>query len=94
VRRSVELNRKEKPRLAEALVARGFTVLPSLTNFVTFDTGRSGREVFQKLLARGVIVRPLDPYGMASFLRVSVGTPPENDAFLSALDAVLPRPGA
>jgi histidinol-phosphate aminotransferase len=94
VRRSVELNRKEKPRLAEALVARGFTVLPSLTNFVTFDTGRSGREVFQKLLARGVIVRPLDPYGMASFLRVSVGTPPENDAFLSALDAVLPRPEA
>jgi histidinol-phosphate aminotransferase len=94
VRRSAELNRNEKPRLAAALVARGFTVLPSLTNFVTFDTGRSGREVFQKLLARGVIVRPLDPYGMASFLRVSVGTPPENDAFLSALDAVLPRPGA
>jgi histidinol-phosphate aminotransferase len=94
VRRSVELNREEKPRLAAALVARGFTVLPSLTNFVTFDTGRSGREVFQRLLARGVIVRPLDPYGMASFLRVSVGTPPENDAFLTALDAVLPRPGA
>ena len=94
LRRSLELNRREKPRLAEALAARGFTVLPSLTNFVTFDTGGSGREVFQRLLARGVIVRPLDPYAMASFLRVSVGTPAENDAFLAALDGVLPRPGA
>jgi histidinol-phosphate aminotransferase len=94
VRRSVELNRSEKPRLARALGARGFTVLPSLSNFVTFDTGRSGREVFGKLLAHGVIVRPLDPYRMASFLRVSVGTPAENDAFLAALDKVISRPGA
>ena len=55
----------EKPRLARALRERGFTVLESLTNFVTFDTRRSGRELFQQLLARGVIVRPLDPYRMA-----------------------------
>ena len=63
-------------------------MLESLTNFVTFDTRRSGRELFQKLLAHGVIVRPLDPYRMPSFLRVSVGTPAENDAFLAALDSV------
>jgi histidinol-phosphate aminotransferase len=94
VRRSLELNRREKPRLSAALAARGFRVLPSLTNFVTFDCGRPGREVFQMLLAHGVIVRPLDPYAMASFLRVSVGTPAENDAFLAALDAVLAGPPA
>jgi histidinol-phosphate aminotransferase len=69
-------------------------VLPSLANFVTFDTGGSGRELFQQLLARGVIVRPLDPYEMGSFLRVSVGTAAENDAFLGALDAVKGRQGA
>jgi histidinol-phosphate aminotransferase len=61
---------------------------------VTFDTGRPGREVFQRLLARGVIVRPLDPYRMASFLRVSVGTPAENDTFIQALDAVIDKQGA
>jgi histidinol-phosphate aminotransferase len=94
VRRSLEQNRVEKPRLAGALRARGFFVLPSLTNFLTFDTGGSGRELFGKLLAHGVIVRPLDPYQMASFLRVSVGTPAENDAFLAALDTVINRPGA
>jgi histidinol-phosphate aminotransferase len=94
VRRSLELNQAERPRLAAALQARGFRVLPSLANFVTFDTGGSGRELFQQLLARGVIVRPLDPYEMGSFLRVSVGTAAENDAFLGALDAVKGRQGA
>ena len=90
VRRSVEMNRSEKARLTEALSVRGFRVLPSLTNFVTFDTGASGRDAWKRLLARGVIVRPLDPYDMSTWLRVSVGTPPENTAFLAALDAVLP----
>jgi histidinol-phosphate aminotransferase len=94
VRRTLELTRAERPRLAAALQARGFRVLPSLGNFVTFDTGRSGREVFQRLLARGVIVRPLDPYRMASFLRVSVGTAAETDTFIQALDTVTGKQGA
>jgi histidinol-phosphate aminotransferase len=90
VRRSVEMNRTEKARVAAALRERGFSVLPSLANFITFDTGAEGREVFSRLLARGVIVRPLDPYAMRSWLRVSIGTPEENTAFLAALAAVLP----
>jgi histidinol-phosphate aminotransferase len=88
VRRSVETNRTEKARVAAALGERGLTVLPSLANFVTFDTRGEGREVFRRLLARGVIVRPLDPYDMRSWLRVSIGTPEENTAFLAALDAL------
>jgi histidinol-phosphate aminotransferase len=88
VRRSVDLNRAEKARVAAALGERGFRVLPSLGNFVTFDTRAEGREVFRRLLARGVIVRPLDPYDMRSWLRVSIGTPEENAAFLAALDAL------
>ena len=88
VRRSVELNRAEKARVAGELARRGYTVLPSLTNFLTYDTRANGREVFRRLLARGVIVRPLDPYAMRSWLRVSIGTHEENTAFLAALDAV------
>ncbi len=88
VRRTVALNRAEKARVRGELERRGFTVLPSLANFVTYDTRAGGREVFRQLLARGVIVRPLDPYDMRSFLRVSIGTPEENTAFLEALDAV------
>jgi histidinol-phosphate aminotransferase len=91
VRRSLELNRREKARLVDALVARGHEVLPSLTNFVTFDSGEDGRALFGRLLTRGVIVRPLDPYGMRRWLRVSVGTAEENTAFLEALEAVSER---
>jgi histidinol-phosphate aminotransferase len=94
VRRSVGLNRAEKARLRAGLEARGYLVLPSLANFVTFDARRSGRELFRQLLARGVIVRPLDPSRMPNFLRVSVGTAAENDAFLAALDAAGHGPGA
>jgi histidinol-phosphate aminotransferase len=94
VRRTLELNRVERPRLAAALADRGFRVLPSLANFVTFDCGRPGRELFRDLLARGVIVRPLDPYAMASWLRVSVGTAGENDRFIQALDAACEKQGA
>jgi histidinol-phosphate aminotransferase len=90
VQKTVRTNREEKARVASALRGRGFVVLPSLANFVTFDTGRQGREVFRLLLARGVIVRPLDASGMKTWLRVSIGTPDENAAFLLALDAVLP----
>jgi histidinol-phosphate aminotransferase len=94
VRRSVAMNRGEKARVAKALRDRGLTVLPSLGNFVTVDTRREGRDVFRQLLARGVIVRPLDPYDMKSWLRVSIGTPDENTAFFGALDDVLPGSGS
>jgi histidinol-phosphate aminotransferase len=93
VSRTVATNREQKARVAAALKGRGFAVLPSLGNFVTFDTGQKGRDVFRRLLERGVIVRPLDPYDMQSWLRVSIGTSEENTAFLGALEAVLPRSG-
>ncbi len=91
LRRTLELNRTEKQRVAVALAGRGYTVLPSLGNFLTFDTGQDCRALFGRLLARGVIVRPLDPYGMPLWLRVSIGTAEENGVFLEALDAVSER---
>jgi len=90
-RRSLELNRTEKARVAAALEGRGFTVLPSLCNFLTFDAAEDGRGLFRRLLVRGIIVRPLDPYGMPRWLRVSIGTPEENTLFLEALEAVSER---
>jgi histidinol-phosphate aminotransferase len=92
--RSLELNRGEKARLEKALRARGLAPLPSRANFLCVDTGQDGTALFKRLLTKGVIVRPLRPYGMASWLRISVGTSDENDSLLEALDAVLetPRP--
>ncbi|MEA5446404.1 histidinol-phosphate transaminase [Gammaproteobacteria bacterium AB-CW1] len=87
--KSIAMNREELAKMQAGLRERGFKTIPSVCNFVTVDTGRPGREVFQDLLRQGVIVRPLDGYGMPTHVRVSVGLPEENERFFHAFDAVM-----
>jgi histidinol-phosphate aminotransferase len=90
VRRSVAGNRAGMEWLTRELTALGLPVTPSAGNFLLFSLGaRSGKEVFGRLLRRGVIVRPVDNYGLPHHLRVTVGTPGENVVFLEALRASL-----
>ncbi len=89
LRRTVELTRGGREVLASALRARGLLVPPSLGNFLFVDVKRPGAEVFRRLLAQGVIVRPLGGYKFLTAFRVSIGRPEENARFLSALDQVL-----
>ncbi len=76
-------------RLAEGLAALGLTTLPAAGNFITFFAPGGGQRLYGALLQRGVIVRPLQPYGLPDHLRVSVGTPGQNDRFLQTLAEVL-----
>lgn len=69
----------------------GIKYWPSQGNFVLFDTGRDAGEVFQELLKEGVILRPVKPYGMPTYLRMSVGLPEENAAAIAAIKKVLHR---
>ncbi len=91
VKRSRELNSKGLAELEQGLVKLGLDVIPSLGNFITFDTGGNGEEVFQALLKLGVIVRPITGYGLPRHLRVSIGTEEENRRFLEALPKALSR---
>lgn len=86
---TVSLNREERERLDAGLRALGLRTLPSVCNFVTVDVGRPGREMFEALLERGVIVRPLDAYDLPRHVRISVGLPPENARVLAALGEAL-----
>ena len=72
----------------------GITVFPSQANFFLIRTDRPGDDVFRGLYERGILVRNFSraPH-LANCLRVTVGTPEENDAFLSALGAVLGHGG-
>ena len=82
---------QERNRLQAALrELPGVTAYPSHANFILIRTTRPGDEVFRGLLERGILVRNFSraPY-LANCLRVTVGTPEENDAFLSALAAML-----
>lgn len=89
VRKSVELNARERVRLRVALEQLGLKVLPSQANFLTIDFGRDAAPIHQGLLERGVIVRPMGSYGLPTFLRVSLGTERQDDRFLAALREVL-----
>ncbi|WP_460033293.1 histidinol-phosphate transaminase [Megalodesulfovibrio paquesii] len=82
-----------RTQLAEGLTRLGCAVQPSLANFLLFrlpaGCTQTARQVFEALLARGVIIRPLNSYNLPDALRVSVGTAEENSMFLAALEAVL-----
>ncbi len=71
--------------LTREFSARGLNIIPAFGNFVTFKISRT-EEVYQALLRQGVIVRSIANYGMADYLRVSIGTPEQNMRFLKALD--------
>jgi histidinol-phosphate aminotransferase len=88
VARSVKMNRDGMAALERAFKALGIEFIPSYANFVTFRIPRAA-EVYEKLLRRGVIVRPIAGYGMPDHLRVTIGTPKENARFLKALEATL-----
>jgi histidinol-phosphate aminotransferase len=75
----------ERARLTAALRARGLSVADSQANFVWLPLGEQTAAVAAQLEARAVITRPFAGEG----LRVTVGTPEEDDVFLAALDEVL-----
>ena len=85
VARSRALNQAEMAAVRDGLAALGLDPLPSETNFLFFDVRRDGRQIFEALLRLGVIVRHID----GSMLRVTIGLPDENRAFLAALKTVL-----
>lgn len=89
VARSRALNAEGMRQLEAGLMRMGLGVIPSRGNFLAFDLGRPGLPVFDALLRRGVIVRPITSYGMPTHLRVTIGLPAENDRFLSTLQQVL-----
>ncbi|MBV9304105.1 MAG: histidinol-phosphate transaminase [Acidobacteriaceae bacterium] len=73
--------------MTRAFEALGFTVVPSAANFimVVLDTEELAQQLFETLLRRGVIVRPLKASGLANCLRVSIGTQDENEMCIQAL---------
>jgi len=85
VARSREVNASGLRRIAGALADLGLAAIPSVGNFISFDTGRPAAQVYEELLRRGVIVRPVDNYGMPTHLRVTVGSEGDNERFIVAL---------
>jgi histidinol-phosphate aminotransferase len=88
--RSYRMNREGKLRLEQAFAELGLEYVPSFGNFVLVRVG-DAPAVYERLLRAGVIVRPVAGYGLPQWLRVSIGLPQENEAFLAALPGALGR---
>ncbi|MCZ4496126.1 MAG: hisC [Thermoleophilia bacterium] len=88
----VTANEAGRTELEAALRDVGLTPIPGAANFVCvpLDGGLTGRAVADALQQVGVIVRPLDGFGMPDAFRISVGTPEETQVAVDAIRSVLP----
>jgi len=92
LKKSAEINAQGYRQLTTAFDQLGIHYVPSVGNFVLFRAGddeHAGAKVNLALLRQGIIVRPVANYGLPQWLRVSIGLPEENDAFIAALKSVL-----
>lgn len=79
--RSVHALAAERDRVVDSLSGMGFAPVHSDANFVLFGRFDNARATWQSYLDRGVLIRDV---GIPDHLRVTIGTPEENDAFLKA----------
>jgi histidinol-phosphate aminotransferase len=81
-------NRAGLAQIAAGCRQLGLEFVPSVANFVLLNVG-DGNRVFDRLQRRGVIVRPVKSYGLPEWVRVTVGTPAQNERFLAELKAAV-----
>jgi histidinol-phosphate aminotransferase len=91
VARSIENNEQGKAYLYGEFRRLGLHAYPSAANFIAVEVPVAADTAYQALLEAGVIVRSGDGLGMPGRLRVSIGTPDENRAFIVAFEELLRR---
>ena len=80
-------NAEEMERVRTGLADMGVECLPSKGNFLLAEIPDAAA-CNEFLLRQGVIVRPVANYGLPGYLRISIGTQPENERLLTAMNAV------
>ena len=86
VQKTLANNREGASVISAALKKAGAKPCETFANFVFADFGRPTGALVQALLAQGVIVRSGDPFRCPNCIRVTIGTPKENEKFVKALE--------
>jgi len=84
-RKVLSSNQEGKKYLYDELRKLGLFYVPTETNFIFIDVKKDSEAIFEKLLKKGVIIRPGKPYGCPNFIRVTIGTSYENKKFIQAI---------
>jgi histidinol-phosphate aminotransferase len=82
IRQSKENNDIAMNKLIDLFNTLSIDYLGTYCNFITFKVGKESKLLFEYLLKKGVIVRPLTNYLLKDYLRVSLGTPQDNNIFI------------
>lgn len=89
LQKAVSNNREGKAYLYEHLDRIGVRFLPTQANFILISLTEDGRSVFDKMQKLGVTIRPMGGFGLPQAIRVTIGTPKENQLFVQALQQIV-----
>jgi histidinol-phosphate aminotransferase len=89
--KTLKNNAEQSERLIAAITELGYRPVPTWANFLYCELGDDAAAVAKRVQAEGVIVRPLGPWGAPTAIRITVGTPEQNDIFLKAFRKVMER---
>jgi histidinol-phosphate aminotransferase len=88
---TLDLNRAGIEQLRAGLAALDVSAPPSAGNFILADFGRPAAAIDELLLRSGVIVRPVDNYGLPHHLRITTGTSAHNERLLTSMAQALAK---
>jgi histidinol-phosphate aminotransferase len=89
LKKSIENNAAGEQWLMTQLREMGYRPPETWANFIYVDVGEDSVAVAKRMQAEGVIIRPLSAWGAKTAIRVSIGTPGQNEAFVKALKKVM-----
>jgi histidinol-phosphate aminotransferase len=84
-------NAEEAERVASGIAKLGYMPVPTWANFLYCELGDDAAAVANRLQAQGIIVRPLAPWGAPTAIRITIGTPEQNEIFLRVFKKVMER---
>lgn len=85
IAKSVSMVHQEKPKFYEALEKLGLSYWPSQANFIMIKAPGGEEEMIQFMENQGIMIRGGHGFGASGHVRVTIGTPEANDAFIDAL---------
>jgi histidinol-phosphate aminotransferase len=92
VAKCIRENRAGMDLFESSLTKIGVEFVPGTGNFILIKVG-DGLRVFNELQTRGIITRPVNPYGLPEWLRITIGTRPQNERTLAALMEIVGSKG-
>jgi histidinol-phosphate aminotransferase len=91
IEKTLRNNAEQTQVLTEGLAQLGFRIVPTWANFLYCELREDASAIAKQLQAEGVIIRPLGAWGAPTAIRITIGTPEQNQIFLKAFKKVIER---